>query len=1057
MTINNGYLSIPITADRDTMIQQALFNIATSIPGWQPREGNLEVLLLEQFAEMSAEAAQVAAQVPLSIFSYYGSLIGVTQSTGTSAIISTTWTLTAPQSTPVTFQAGTTGSVVIGNTNYQFSTNSAFTVPAGSTVATGILMTAASPGSSYNSAYNGATTNYLTPTWAYSNLASVQVNSLSTSGTDPENTTNFLNRLSNALTTYTPRPITANDYAILSQQVYGINRVTALNNTNAFINLLSNSQSIPATSGFSAIASGGSVSGATSFSGISFTPSATGSSFAVAAVGPSSGAAGFIPFSSTLTSAAVTGNSVPVASTSGWATTGGYGYLLNGSSLVGFSYAGITGSTLTSCSYFGAITPTGVASGATVAYAGPTNWWTTTTATPVASNLNAGYGLAVALVQTGGPAEAAVIQGVQTTSGAIGFSTSSIRNAYTSGTKLVIAPGVTTGAISVTSNGVNLIGKITVQSATTDTNVFPLLTATVTYQNISGSYVYYSDPGTIDNYTVPQSLSVFIPGTSPNAYTGSIADPVISGNFYPNVSSVTLNVYWANAAAGSAKYVTLASLYQTNKNFSYYKNGSWYSNGSILGNPGSILPDGLFNSSYQYEAPSSLYVGANQSVYVINNYGVGGGSIALTSSNGWPTSGVGSFASTNGTSHFFYYTGITNNTLTGVSISNASSLVSADSVAANATLMSCMTFQNTPNMWTISAPSGSGQLTPLPGVGIQFTPTSTTTTTSASATSEVFSMTSNTNYVVDYSVDFTNITGSVYPYVSLVTTAGAVLGTFGATGTLPTGSGVYRSTLLYPSGSITTNQDVRAVVNFPSGMVNGGGTVVKGFQIVPLVNTLAQDTITNTNYAYYLDFFGPTTPGPMWLSPGPGPYVTSGGQTTSGYPRNVTVIAANTSGLNPTLSVLQNTQNYLASYREINFGVNVVAPNYALIDVQYSVYATRGYDAATIQNSIISNLTNLISPYNWASNSTSSETWDSSQTVLRYLDVVGLIDDAQGVANIISVFIGLHGNTLGTSDINFATAVPSPAIGVLPVLGTVTAGVIQSNSTVFEISGQVGY
>jgi len=41
MTQLNGYIDIPITTDSKTLVQTALANIATQLPGWVPREGNL--------------------------------------------------------------------------------------------------------------------------------------------------------------------------------------------------------------------------------------------------------------------------------------------------------------------------------------------------------------------------------------------------------------------------------------------------------------------------------------------------------------------------------------------------------------------------------------------------------------------------------------------------------------------------------------------------------------------------------------------------------------------------------------------------------------------------------------------------------------------------------------------------------------------------------------------------------------------------------------------------------------------------------------------------------
>jgi hypothetical protein len=165
--------------------------------------------------------------------------------------------------------------------------------------------------------------------------------------------------------------------------------------------------------------------------------------------------------------------------------------------------------------------------------------------------------------------------------------------------------------------------------------------------------------------------------------------------------------------------------------------------------------------------------------------------------------------------------------------------------------------------------------------------------------------------------------------------------------------------------------------------------------------------------------------------------------------RNVTTVVADSFGLTLPIGDIQSAQNYLKSYREINFNVNAIGPSYLLIDISYIVVSAMGYSASNVQSSILTNLTRLISPASWGSTNTNINVWDSSQTTINYLDVVGLIDDADGIANIQDVQIGLHGGSLGTSSI-FMT----PGIAVLPILATVTGNVIPSTASIFELSGR---
>ena len=133
-TINDGYVLLPVTVNPNTIYQDAVKAINAQLPGWIPRESHLEVILLEQFAAMTAEAANVAAAVPQSIFAYYGALLGILPNTGSAATALTTWTMvddkgyTVPRGTTVGYQ-------VLGNQLYTFTTQTAFTVPVGFTAA----------------------------------------------------------------------------------------------------------------------------------------------------------------------------------------------------------------------------------------------------------------------------------------------------------------------------------------------------------------------------------------------------------------------------------------------------------------------------------------------------------------------------------------------------------------------------------------------------------------------------------------------------------------------------------------------------------------------------------------------------------------------------------------------------------------------------------------------------------------------------------------------------------------------------------------------------------
>ena len=245
MTNVSGYIDAPIVYDPQSMAQAALNNLMNAIPGWSPREGNLDVLLVEEFAQMASEAASAASSVPSSIFKYYGDLVGITQNTGAQATIQTQWTLVAPTSS-FTVPAGTIAGFYWQGTPYQYQTlvDVTFTSPV---VTQTIVMQAVSAG--YNYGIDGLGipgTVSLSTTPANPYIAGIVVtgtpgtNSTLTLGVDAETDSSYLNRLASELALLAPRPITPNDFAQMAQNVVPTYRAAAVDGINPYGNLLTN-------------------------------------------------------------------------------------------------------------------------------------------------------------------------------------------------------------------------------------------------------------------------------------------------------------------------------------------------------------------------------------------------------------------------------------------------------------------------------------------------------------------------------------------------------------------------------------------------------------------------------------------------------------------------------------------------------------------------------------------------------------------------------------------------------------------------------------------------
>lgn len=225
-----GYIALPVTTDPDQLAADALAYLALQQPGWVAREGHLEVWLIRAFARMCAETAAVSAQVPLSIFQFFGSqLLGLAPITGSAAGMNSTWTLT--DSLGHLIPAGTTVAYrVSGTQNLLFQTVADVTVPAGQnqTAVGGVSLVAVSAGA----AGNGLAPAALAPVDALAFVASVVSTTKSAGGQDAETQAAYLDRLAAELQLLAPRPIIPSDFAALARNQPGVSRAAALDGYN---------------------------------------------------------------------------------------------------------------------------------------------------------------------------------------------------------------------------------------------------------------------------------------------------------------------------------------------------------------------------------------------------------------------------------------------------------------------------------------------------------------------------------------------------------------------------------------------------------------------------------------------------------------------------------------------------------------------------------------------------------------------------------------------------------------------------------------------------------
>jgi hypothetical protein len=1042
-----AYINLPVVTDSDVLIQQALTNIASNnkMTGWIPREGNLEVLLVEQFALMAAESATVASNVPDTIFQYFGSLVGITPNEGSSATIYTTWNLVGAAASPgYTIPANTIAGFFYAGASYEFTTLQDFTVPAGSTSSVNIVMQAASTGSAYNiqnlSGLNPLST-YLQLSTPDPNISSVVITGVYPTsglvlGTDPETTDNFLTRLALELQLLAPRPITPSDYALFSQNISGIYRSFAFDGFNPFTNLLST-----ASANFTNVATAGTTpTGWATFSNGTVaaptlsTPGTSPSNYlqftASSATTLLSGTAisGSIVFtgnttstSSTITSITsfaslyigqkITGSGIPASTTiTGISQSAGTITISNNATTTA------TGVSLTA----------GVVAGATqLAVAVGTGNSLSTTISPTYP--------ALLLINdaTGGGNEIVQVVGVQTAgSGASTVQTATI--------------GSTNVASTFTGTTTSTSAAITVTSIPTGIALGQLIVGTGIP---AGAYVISinSTTNTITisaNATASASVTINTYSTLGFSYAhvaGVATVTQLQGASSPAVSNLSANTQWLQAAS---IIQAAGATPETNATASPYIFAlATYVDNSVR----------QFSSVYQFDAALKTYTSSAKTIFCNILSTNNAANTNLTNDPGVPSvytnldpyitsvqMYVAFAGATASKTHKIFYNSVNQTGLDISGVDNPSITTSSFNFIPDATLTNYNYANGTGASWgSGTAPwSMPSSITALPNYGVQYSPTTTGALGSTiTISSQIFSLpyyasdnpaaTSRT-YTLFANID-ASYSGTTYGKIAVQiidANTSSVLATFSPPAARPNTD--------LATFNITSDKDVQVQIVFTGGA--GGLNVPLGSSVIVSNIGVLSGTYTGLTLPEYEQENYAWTPGGLYAP------------TTFNYPRTVTIASTDTNGLPVSMAIQDTLEDYLQAKREVNFIVQTIQPNYVPIDVAWTGYVSVGYVASSVQGQVNTAIRNFLNPATWAGGGSTPPYWDGSQTTVRIFDIAGIISSVPGVASVTQVQIRTSwpvNGTYGSSDISL----PNSVVGYAQLpLANVVSGTMYTNA-----------
>ena len=229
---DEGYIDLgddSFPTDPSEIVQDSFSHLQAKFPGWQPREGNLETVVLEENAQEAAVARQLAQKMAEAAFRRMGVLVSVPPIDPSPAQATSTWTLsdadghTIPAGTQITLTA-------LDGQPIGFYVVADVVVPNGSTVtAAGEVELIAFVDGSRGSGLAGSAELIDALAW----VDDIAIVGVTTGGVDGESTAAYIDRLARRLRLMSARVIRPEDAEAIVLDIAGIAHSWAIDNYNA--------------------------------------------------------------------------------------------------------------------------------------------------------------------------------------------------------------------------------------------------------------------------------------------------------------------------------------------------------------------------------------------------------------------------------------------------------------------------------------------------------------------------------------------------------------------------------------------------------------------------------------------------------------------------------------------------------------------------------------------------------------------------------------------------------------------------------------------------------
>jgi hypothetical protein len=222
------YLDFEIEDDPDVLAQLGYDEMASRLPGWDPIPGEIDTVLIQAVARIASQVRASAGIVPVGIFRYLSSQIGLLPISSQPAHATTT--ITATDTAGHLIPAGTQFAITNGAGELRtFETILDATIPpAASTVAL-VTMQSSEDGVYDNGIVSGTT---LAPIDSLGFIASAVLTQTTFGGVDVEDDQAFLARMNRRFQLMSVAPVLAVDFAAMALDVLPVGcRAVAVDDT----------------------------------------------------------------------------------------------------------------------------------------------------------------------------------------------------------------------------------------------------------------------------------------------------------------------------------------------------------------------------------------------------------------------------------------------------------------------------------------------------------------------------------------------------------------------------------------------------------------------------------------------------------------------------------------------------------------------------------------------------------------------------------------------------------------------------------------------------------